>query len=304
MKSARTLLLALAVVSSSVFAQGYTATRYPIVLVHTFMGFEDIGPIEYWYGIPHALREGGAEVFSTRVSAVNASEVRGEQLLHQVQQVLAITGADKVNLIAHSLGGQTARYVAAVAPDQVASVTSIGSPVLGTPAGDFVYQAMGVPYLGPLLKNILQGLAIIVDWADGDARLPQDAVAGVDTLTSAGNMDFNERYPNGVPSTYCGEGDYEKDGIYYFSWAGSYARITNYRDPSSYALALTRVFFNEPNNGLIGRCSSHFGKVIRDNYAMDHLDEVNQLLGLTHPYSTNPKSLYRQHANLLRNLGL
>ena len=37
---------------------------------------------------------------------------------------------------------------------------------------------------------------------------------------------------------------------------------------------------------------------------MDHLDEVNQLFGLTYLFSTNPKSVYRQHANRLRNLGL
>lgn len=298
------LFLAMVVVSSSVFAQGYTATRYPIVLVHTFMGFEDIGAIEYWYGIPQALQRDGAQVFTTRVSAVNSSELRGEQLLLQVQQILAITGAEKVNLVAHSLGGQTARYVAAVAPDSVASVTSIGSPVQGTPAGDFVSESLGIAWLAPLLNNILTGIAVFVDWADGGEPLPQDALAGIDTLTTAGNQIFNQRYPDGVPTEYCGEGEYERNGIHYFSWAGSYSRITNYFDPSSYVFALTRIFFDEPNNGLIGRCSSHFGQVIRDDYPMDHLDEVNQLFGLTHPYSASPKSLYRQHANRLRNMGL
>lgn len=303
MKQALSLLICV-VIGSTSLAEEYTATRYPLVLVHTFMGFDDIGAIEYWYGIPLALQQDGAQVFTTRVSAVNSSELRGEQLLKQVEEVLAITGAEKVNLIAHSLGGQTARYVAAVAPEMVASVTSIGSPVMGTPAGDFVSQSLDISYLGPLVKNILQGLALAVDWADGGERLPQDAVAGIDTLTTVGNMMFNEKYPDGVPTSHCGEGDYQKNGIPYFSWAGSYERITNFFDPSSYALALTKIFFNEPSNGLIGRCSSHFGQVIRDDYAMDHLDEVNQLFGLTHPYSANPKSLYRQHANRLRNLGL
>lgn len=303
MKQALILLISI-VISSATLAEGYTATRYPLVLVHTFMGFEDIGPIEYWYGIPHALQQDGAQVFTTRVSAVNSSELRGEQLLQQVEEVIAITGADKVNLIAHSLGGQTARYVAAVAPHRVASVTSIGSPVMGTPAGDLVSQSLEIPYLGPLVTNILQGLAGFVDWADGGERLPQDALAGIDTLTLSGNLAFNEQYPDGVPNQYCGEGEYQKNGIHYFSWAGSYDRITNYFDPSSYAFALTKMLFDEPNNGLIGRCSSHFGQVIRDDYAMDHLDEVNQLFGLTHPYSANPKSLYRQHVNRLRNLGL
>jgi len=281
----------------------YTKTRYPIVLVHTFGGFDNIGPIEYWYGIPAALQRSGAQVFVTRVSTVNSSTVRGEQLLAQVEEVLAITGADKVNLIGHSHGGQSARYVAAVAPQLVASVTSIGSPVKGTPAADVASQMLGIPVLGPLIPRILQGLAVIIDRASG-TPLPQDALAGLDGLTTAGNAAFNLQYPAGVPTTDCGEGDYVVDGIHLFSWAGSYRGITNYFDPSSYLLAVTKVFFNEPSNGLVGRCSTHFGQVIRDNYAMDHLDEVNQLFGLTHLYSSNPRTVYRQHANRLRNLGL
>ena len=51
-----------------------------------------------------------------QVSATQSSELRGEQLLRQVQQVIAITGAEKVNLIGHSHGGPTIRYVASVAP--------------------------------------------------------------------------------------------------------------------------------------------------------------------------------------------
>ena len=297
------LLLALLGVSSAVFSDNYTQTRYPIVLVHTFLGFDKIGPLEYWYGIPAALKQSGAQVFTTKVSAINSSEERGEQLLAQVEEILAITGAAKVNLIGHSQGGETARYVAAMIPDNVASVTSIGSPVKGTPAADVVQDLVGDPRYATLIPQLLNGLALIVDHASG-ANLPQDAIAGLKALTTAGNLEFNSRFPAGVPSTACGEGAYQENGIHYFSWAGSYPGITNYSDPSSYALMLTKLFFKEPSNGLVGRCSSHFGQVIRDDYAMDHLDEVNQLFGIVNVRSANPKSIYREHANRLQNLGL
>ena len=35
-------------------ATGYTQTRYPIVLVHGLFGFDSLGPLEYFYGIPGA----------------------------------------------------------------------------------------------------------------------------------------------------------------------------------------------------------------------------------------------------------
>lgn len=303
MKIRISLLLALLAVSTSAISDDYTQTRYPIVLVHTFLGFDRIGPLEYWYGIPVALQKDGADVFTTQVSTVNSSELRGEQLLAQVEEILAITGAEKVNLVGHSLGGQTARYVAAMIPDKVASVTSIGSPVKGTPAADVVQQLAENPAFSSLILSLLNGLAVIVDSASG-AHLPQDAKAGLAGLTTPGNLAFNERFPAGVPATACGEGAYEENGVQFFSWAGSYPRVTNLLDPSSYALMITKLFFNEPSNGLVGRCSSHFGQVIRDDYAMDHLDEVNQLFGLANLRHANPKTLYREHANRLRNLGL
>ena len=57
-------------------------------------------------------------------------------------------------------------------------------------------------------------------------------------------------------------------------------------------------------DGLVGKCSAHLVQVIRDDYSMNHLDEVNQLFGLTGLFSTNPKTVFRTHANRLKNDGL
>ena len=56
------------------------------------------------------------------------------------------------------------------------------------------------------------------------------------------------------------------------------------------------------DDGLIERCSTHFGKVLRDDYPWNHLDLINQSSGLTGP--TDPTTVYREHANRLKNLGL
>ena len=105
--------------------RGYTETEHPIVLVHGLSGFDNLfGIVDYFNGVPGALAEDGADVYVPQVSAANATAVRGEQLLAQVQEIVATTDADKVNLIGHSHGGPTVRYVAGVAPDLVASATS------------------------------------------------------------------------------------------------------------------------------------------------------------------------------------
>ena len=44
--------------------------------------------------------------------------------------------------------------------------------------------------------------------------------------------------------------------------------------------------------------------MIRDDYGMNHMDEVNQVAGLVNLFDTNPLTVYRQHANRLREMGL
>ncbi|MBC7502971.1 MAG: triacylglycerol lipase [Herminiimonas sp.] len=286
-------------------AAGYTETRYPIVLAHGLFGFDNIGPVEYWYGIPSALRSDGARVYSTQVSASNTTEIRGEQLLVQVKQILAATGATKVNLIGHSHGGPTARYVASVRPDLVASVTSVGGVNKGSKVADVL---LGVAPDGTLsnsaITSITNGLATIISFLSGSPTLPQNSRGAVTSLSTAGSLKFNLAHPEGIPTSACGEGDYQARGVSYFSWSGAkpYTNVFDIIDP---ALALTSLAYGfAKNDGLVSSCSSHLGRVIRDDYAMNHLDEVNQTVGLTNIFETNPVTLYRQHANRLKNLGL
>ena len=55
---------------------------------------------------------------------------------------------------------------------------------------------------------------------------------------------------------------------------------------------------------MVARCSTHFGKVIRDNYALNHTDLANMMFGLRGLLSPDPVDMYRQHANRLKLQGL
>lgn len=287
-------------------ASTYAQTRYPIVFAHGMTGFANIGPIEYWYGIPGDLRKNGAKVYVTQESAFNSSELRGEQLLAQVEEILAVSGASKVNLIGHSHGNQSIRYVAGVRPDIVASATSVSGPTKGSDVADAI-QGLSTS-VGPdttqLIVKIVNALGGVVEFLAGDSSLPQDAYAGLQSLSSSGAAVFNAKYPGGVPTSACGEGAYVANGVRYYSWSGV-GQVTNLLDPVGYGLALgsSLTFKSKPNDGLVGQCSSHLGQVIRDNYPMNHLNTVNQLLGLVGP-GANPVSLYRIHANRLKLAGL
>ncbi|USH04557.1 triacylglycerol lipase [Grimontia kaedaensis] len=290
--------------ASGTSTTGYTQTKYPIVLVHGLFGFDSIAGIDYFHAIPQALSRSGAKVFVAQVSATNSSEQRGEQLLQQVRWVKAVTGAKKVNLIGHSHGSPTARYVASVAPQHVASVTSVGGVNKGS---EFADAVRGIPpgSLGEgLAVTAAHALSGLISVLSGGASLPQDPLASLHSLTTKGSLAFNAKYPEGVPTSRCGEGSYRaSNGVYYYSWSGT-STVTNVLDISDPAMFITGLFFSEANDGLVGRCATHLGKVIRSNYRMNHLDEVNQFFGLHSWFDTDPVTVYRQHANRLKRQGL
>ena len=278
---------------------GYTQTKYPIVLVHGMGGFDKLfGVLDYFYDIPNQLRAGGARVYVTQSGAIDSSEVRGEQIITQIENILAVTGAQKVNLIGHSQGGPDTRYVAAVRPDLIASVTTVAGVNKGSAVADFVIK---IP--GPIQYVLIGALGQFVEVISGFSS-PQDGRASMQQLSTSYMKTWNQTYPAGVPTTACGEGDYVVNGIHYFSWSGA-SILTNALDVTDAMVAVTSVFFGStPNDGLVGKCSSHLGQVIRDDYQQNHFDEVNQLLGLISPSTTSPPTLFRAHANRLKLLGL
>lgn len=298
-------LLVISLLPFSAFSSDYTKTKYPIVLVHGLFGFDDIYGIDYFYRIPDSLSKDGATVFIVAVSAANSSEVRGEQLLSQVEDILALTGANKVNLIGHSHGAPTSRYVASVRPELVASVTSVGGVNWGSPVADLLRGQLAEGSLPEtVVASAFNGLASLIEIVSGNSELPQNSVESLNSLTTAGSIAFNQKYPEGVPQTYCGQGKMlETNGVAYFSWSGT-TPLTNIFDPIDASLAVLSLLFDEPNDGLVSACSSHLGYVIKDNYKMNHLDEINQSFGIHHLFETDPITLYRQQANRLKKMGL
>ena len=189
------LKTALAVAASTLACVGaahagtYAQTQYPIVLAHGMAGFSSIGGIDYFYGVPQDLRSNGAKVYSTSVSAFNSAVLRGEQLLTQVEDIAAISGAKKVNLIGHSQGNQSIRYVAAVRPDLVASVTSVGGVTFGSPVADLIQGLSGVvgPTISNLIASVVNALGSVEALLSGNPSLPQNALEGtLPSLTTSG----------------------------------------------------------------------------------------------------------------------
>ncbi|AOE63601.1 triacylglycerol lipase [Pseudomonas corrugata] len=291
------------------------ATRYPLVLVPGMLGFIRLVLYPYWYGIVSALRRGGAVVVAVKVSPLHSSEVRGEQLLARIEEVLRQTGAAKVNLIGHSQGALSARYAAARRPDLVASVTSVAGPNHGSELADYLlahYPSNSAK--GRMLSAVLRLINAVMNLLETGYRgpkLPVDLHASHESLTTAGVARFNERYPQGLPETWGGQGAEEVDGVRYYSWSGILQpgktdKGRNLFDGTNRSCRLfARTFVREAGqcDGMVGRFSSHLGTVIGDDYPLDHFDIVNQSLGLVGK-GAEPIRLFVEHAERLKAAGV
>ncbi|OUS26148.1 hypothetical protein A9Q99_19415 [Gammaproteobacteria bacterium 45_16_T64] len=301
------LLLCQAILTPTLLhAKNYANTLYPMVLVGgSFINFDHLGPIDFFYKIPSALRKEGADVFVSTVSAVNSPEVRGEQLARQVEDILALTGKEKVNLLSISSGGLTSRYTASVYPQHIASVTTINAGHAGANVADVAVGLIDSlpPSLEDSLWNLGDIITTLIAFIAGDS-LPMDTQALAYSHTNEGAADFSRRHPEGMPTEYCGQAktDIANNGVRYFAFAGSH-HFTHWLDPGDYIFSLTQLLVGEPGDGVFGRCSSHWGTTIRDDLYLNHLDEANHLFGLRSP-RLDPIALFLNQANRLKQLDL
>lgn len=148
---------------------------------------------QYFKGIKTHLEAHGFTTFHSNTSWAGSLNLRATRLKNRISEILQQTGASKVHLIAHSMGGLDARQtiVDLNMADKVASLTTIGTPHLGTVLADHV-----LTHGGQLLIEIL-GKAVNVD------------LQGFRDLTIAACEQFNQR----------AEGEEAKNKVFYQTYA-------------------------------------------------------------------------------------
>ena len=215
----------------------------------------------------------------------------------------AITGKDKVNLIGHSHGGPTVQYVAAVKPNYVASVTGVGGTYRGSRVADKIQSNQGTRTFFNILGDYIVGP--LITWAEANPSMPINFDASMKSLTEVESANFNKRYPTTALADDCNKSGAKVDrGIYYYSWGGT-AQTTNLLDIDTILMQLGPLAYgNNDNDGMVARCSTHIGQVVRDDYKLNHTDLANMMFGLKGLFAPDPVTLFRQHANRLKSQGL
>lgn len=121
------------------YNQRVCSTKYPILLVHGVF-FRDTKYFNYWGRIPSELEANGAAIFYGNHHSASSVADSAAELKARIIEILAETGAEKLNIIAHSKGGLDCRYAISKLgiSDKVASLTTINTPHNGCLFADYL----------------------------------------------------------------------------------------------------------------------------------------------------------------------
>jgi triacylglycerol lipase len=150
--------------------------RIKLTLWQPHLFFESLfDRLHYFNGVATYLKRHDFDVHKTSVRFAASPATRAQDLRLEVERVLAQTGRPKVHIIAHSMGGLDARHMIADLgmAAQVASLTTIGTPHLGTSLAD-----------RQLIPEVRAAIALLRPYLDLDGFL---------ALTRADRQAFNER---------------------------------------------------------------------------------------------------------------
>jgi triacylglycerol lipase len=215
----------------------------PVVLVHGLFGFDRIGVpgarFDYFRGIAKHLDELGCHAHAVKLPPARSIPTRAKELAAAIEAL----PHDRIDLIAHSMGGLDARYAIAHLglARRVRSLVTIGTPHRGSPIADLVLR-------GPL------------GWAHKTMRVVGLPIEAVEALSTDALERFNREVPN-VP------------GVRYACVVGGiHRRDTSIALPLVPAHAYLRRVAG-PNDGLVPVASQYWGETLAEIEA-DHFAQI------------------------------
>ncbi len=230
--------------------------KYPVVLMHGFglLAFLTRGGHLHEEAIH--LRLQGVRAFAPNISPYHVVPQRASMWKERLEHILSSTKAEKVNLIAHSMGGLDARFLISKLDmhPHVASLTTISTPHRGSSVAQMALQQP------EKIRELVQSAA---NWLGEYATQDEtDIHSAVENLTpQALSGSFNDEVP-------------DSEGVLYQSYAGSAGKGTpNSINPIFRPINSWMYSREGVNDGFVSVSSARWGNFLGEIEA-DHLQQI------------------------------
>jgi triacylglycerol lipase len=239
--------------------EGSTVERgppLPVVLVHGLFGFDTVGvpgvKVHYFRGIVEHLARLGCHAHAVRLPRAASVPERAQILVDKITAL----GHDRIDIIAHSLGGLDARYAIAKLGlgSRVRALVTIGTPHRGSPIADLATE-------GPLAlaRKAVAALGVplvAVDWLSTEAL---------------------ERFNRDVLDVV---------GVRYACVVGGLREPST---PVALAIAPAHAYLRRvagPNDGVVPMTSQYWGETLAEIEA-DHFEQVGWRMGMRQTFDAH-----------------
>ncbi len=232
-------------------------TRYPVVLLHGFGMLSGLRRHGHLHDEAMHLRQHGTVAYAPNVAPYQTVSVRAEQWCERLAVILQETGADKLNLIAHSMGGLDARFLITRLgmARHVATLTTVSSPHHGSSIASLVLKRP---------ERLRAVLADFVNWMGASTTLypTADVLAALIELTPAY---VTETFNRDVP---------DHPDVHYRSFAGQAGKGTSVGINPLLRVQNSLLYRREGvNDGLVSVQSARWGD-FRGTLDADHAEQV------------------------------
>lgn len=269
------------------YDQKICATKYPILLVHGVF-FRDTKYFNYWGRIPDELEANGATIFYGNHHSASSVADSAAELKSRIIELLSESGAEKVNIIAHSKGGLDCRYAISKLgiSNKVASLTTINTPHKGCLFADYLLNK-----IPSSVKNKVADTYNSTLKKFGEQN--PDFLAAVNDLTDSNCKLLDSEMP--IP-----------DGVFCQSVGSILTKAVNGKFPLNFSYHLVKHFSGE-NDGLVSEDSFEWG----ENYTLlrptkkrgiSHGDMID--LNRENIHGFDVREFYVNLVNELKNKGL
>ncbi len=259
--------------------------RYPVVLMHGFGMLAALRRNGHLHDEALNLRLHGAPAFAPNVAPYGTVSVRAGLWKERIERVLHETRAERVNLIAHSMGGLDARYLISRLEmhEAVASLTTISTPHRGSPIAQFLLDQ----------PEVFQSLVTdVCNWM-GSTAFEETASDFYTAVTELRPAYMEEHFNPGVP---------DHPSVTYRSYAGRAGKGAQ-SGINPLLILFNNLIYNREgeNDGFVSVQSARWGE-FRGVFEADHIKEVG--LSVLPGGSFNSKAFYRSVVQGLAEAGL
>jgi triacylglycerol lipase len=235
----------------------YIHIKYPILFCHGFGSLASLVKKSPMDEICMLYRSHGIVSFAPNIVPYNTIKVRAEAWCQLIDDLLEQTKADKINIIAHSMGGLDMRYAISEfnMSERVSSLTTISTPHQGSSLAEWALST-------PSRVRVL--LAELLNWV-GNSMYPKiqsDVLSATSELTREHVEEiFNRKIINA-------------DGVDYYSYSAAAGKGTKDSIGRILVPFNNHIYQEEGiNDGFVSEQSGHWGKYLGKTN-LSHIEQI------------------------------